>query len=59
VLRIQVQDSGAGFNYRAVNDDALTANKKLSGRGIALIRRFCRSVEYRDAGNKVHVELVC
>ena len=59
VIRIQVQDSGAGFNYRAMGDDGLTASKRLSGRGIALIRRFCRSVEYRDAGNKVYAELLC
>lgn len=58
VIRIQVQDSGAGFNYRALRDDALSANRKLSGRGIALIQRFCRSVEYRGAGNKVYAELL-
>lgn len=59
VIRIDVQDSGAGFNYQALGDDALAASKRLSGRGIALIRRFCRHVEYRGAGNKVYAELVC
>lgn len=59
VIRINVQDSGAGFNYQALGEDALAASKRLSGRGIALIRRFCRSVEYSGAGNKVHAELLC
>lgn len=59
VIRIDMQDSGAGFNYRALGDDALAPSKRLSGRGIALIRRFCRRVEYRGAGNKVYAELVC
>ena len=59
VIRIDMQDSGAGFNYRALSDDALAPSKRLSGRGIALIRRFCRHVEYRGAGNKVYAELVC
>jgi anti-sigma regulatory factor (Ser/Thr protein kinase) len=59
VIRIQVQDSGAGFNYRALGDDGLIASRRLSGRGIALLRRFCRSVEYHGAGNKVSAELVC
>jgi hypothetical protein len=54
-----VQDSGAGFNYRALGDDGLIASRRLSGRGIALLRRFCRSVEYHGAGNKVSAELVC
>jgi hypothetical protein len=42
-----------------MSDDNLAGNRRLSGRGISLIRRFCRHVEYRGAGNKVYVELVC
>ncbi len=62
LLRIEVCDSGEGFDFsRQLSDDAgqpqgnLGDGRALAGRGIALIRHFCESVQYLDNGNRVEV----
>ena len=62
LLRVEVQDSGNGFDYGKLQcDDAgkpmgnLGDGRALAGRGIALIRHFCESVRYLDNGNRVEV----
>jgi len=53
-LRIQVKDTGAGFDYGRVLE--LPAESTLPfGRGIPLVKRLCENVEYRGAGNEVEV----
>ncbi|WP_300424678.1 SpoIIE family protein phosphatase [uncultured Thalassolituus sp.] len=54
-LTITLKDSGPGFDYSELN--RMTADQsQLSGRGIPLLKRICRSLEYKGAGN--HVEAV-
>lgn len=54
-LRIQVKDSGAGFNYRGwlekVSARAQSAEPMFSGRGIVLISELCHALEYSDDGS--------
>ena len=53
-LRIQVKDTGAGFDYGRVLE--LPADASLPfGRGIPLVKRLCEKVEYHGAGNEVEV----
>jgi len=53
-LRIQVKDTGAGFDYRRVLE--LPADASLPfGRGIPLVKRLCEKLEYRGPGNEVEV----
>ena len=50
-LRIHVRDSGEGFDWRRQTQPSREA--ELHGRGLALVRRLCASVEFRDPGNEV------
>jgi len=50
-LTVRVCDSGDGFDPGAVGGDADNLNP--FGRGIALVRRLCASVDYRGRGNEV------
>ncbi len=53
-LKIQVKDTGAGFDYGRVLE--LPADSTVPfGRGIPLVKRLCEHVEYRGAGNEVEV----
>ncbi len=49
-LSIRLEDSGPGFDWQALRPAALDA---YSGRGIALLRRLCTSVEFAERGNVV------
>jgi len=51
-LIIKVNDSGPGFNHNAVFN-ILKSNQGYSGRGIALVKSLCKSVNYRSNGNQV------
>ncbi|GLS04926.1 fused response regulator/phosphatase [Chitiniphilus shinanonensis] len=53
-LRIIVKDSGDGFDWRHWLAQDLAYAGGLSGRGIALVRALCASLQYRGAGNEVH-----
>ena len=50
-LRIHVRDSGEGFDWR--RQGSSTEQTQLHGRGLALVRRLCASVDYCDPGNEV------
>jgi anti-sigma regulatory factor (Ser/Thr protein kinase) len=53
-LKIQVKDTGAGFDYGRVLE--LPADSTLPfGRGIPLVKRLCDKLEYRAGGNEVEV----
>jgi two-component system, HptB-dependent secretion and biofilm response regulator len=57
-LRIAVADSGAGFDYRALECNRASAGAgAYHGRGLALLRQLCRSVRYCGRGNEVEVLL--
>lgn len=53
-LVMLIRDTGPGFL-----DNAIARNESASvlphGRGIALLKKLCRSIEYRGAGNEVRV----
>lgn len=59
VIGIHIRDSGKGFPAELIDLAGLDDNKTPSGRGIALVKKFCRKVEYRGCGNEVYAELVC
>lgn len=48
-VRIEVSDSGDGFDWRAL---AANDENAAFGRGILLVRRLCSSLEYSDRGNQ-------
>jgi CheY-like chemotaxis protein len=53
-LTIRVVDSGKGF---ALTDSAPTPSAvAYSGRGLALLKKICKSVRYLGSGNEVEVE---
>ena len=54
-LLIEVQDSGAGFDVGKVLAQPET-ERRLSGRGLNLIRRLSRSAEWADDGRLARVE---
>ncbi len=51
-LRIRVQDSGPGFDYRNIIAKYEASDKQFSGRGILLVKQLCLSLEYTDKGNE-------
>jgi hypothetical protein len=55
LLRIQVIDSGDGFDYERVSKD-VAANTSLHGRGVVLLYHVCRSVQFFNGGSEVVVE---
>jgi serine phosphatase RsbU (regulator of sigma subunit)/anti-sigma regulatory factor (Ser/Thr protein kinase) len=55
LLDIVVADSGTGFNPALLAKDAIAMTASAHGRGIALLRALCVSVEYRGRGNEVSV----
>jgi two-component system, HptB-dependent secretion and biofilm response regulator len=59
VVSIHIHDSGKGFAAPPNDATDLSNNNTPSGRGIALVRQFCRTLEYRGCGNEVYAELVC
>ncbi len=53
-LKMKIKDSGNGFDIHE-DTQGLEKNKKLSGRGINLVRELCFHVEYKGSGNEVEV----
>jgi serine phosphatase RsbU (regulator of sigma subunit) len=51
-LVVRVEDSGPGFDYHKTMPE-LFDNPALGGRGIKLVRSFCKDVVYEGKGNKV------
>ncbi len=59
IVRVYLRDTGPGFDTRRLPGYSLADTRALAGRGIALVREFCRKFEYNRAGNAVYAELVC
>ena len=54
MIRVTIEDEGAGFNPEEVPDPTDFANlDKPSGRGIVLMRAFMDEVLYNDRGNRL------
>jgi len=54
MIRVTIEDEGAGFNPEEVPDPTDFANlDKPSGRGIVLMRAFMDEVLYNDRGNQL------
>lgn len=56
-LTLRVEDSGAGFDYAALQGKALSMTG-YSGRGIGIVEKLCKTVRYYGSGNKVEVVFV-
>lgn len=54
-LRVIVEDSGEGFDYKKFIAEAKSDQSSYSGRGIMLLRSICDSVVYSGKGNHVEV----
>lgn len=52
-LIVDVIDSGTGFDFRQKREN--TGEPALHGRGLALVRSICESVDFLDRGNHVRV----
>lgn len=50
-LRIEIEDSGAGFDHGR-EGPSMEQNSGLCGRGIPLLRRLCRELEFLGKGNR-------
>lgn len=59
VVSVHIRDSGKGFVAQQSDADSLSSNQSPAGRGIALVKTFCRTLEYRGCGNEVYAELLC
>ena len=53
-LTLRVEDSGAGFDYSALQGKAISTSG-YSGRGIGIVEKLCKTVRYYGSGNKVEV----
>ncbi len=53
-LTLRVEDSGAGFDYSALQGKPLSTIG-YSGRGIGIVEKLCKTVRYYGSGNKVEV----
>lgn len=56
-LTLRVEDSGAGFDYTALQGKAISTSG-YSGRGIGIVEKLCQTVRYYGSGNKVEVVFV-
>ncbi|MFT4711904.1 MAG: CheY-like chemotaxis protein/anti-sigma regulatory factor (Ser/Thr protein kinase) [Candidatus Azotimanducaceae bacterium] len=52
-LRLQVADSGAGFEYNNEAAETMSSDDEYHGRGIPLISSLCSDVQYLGCGNEV------
>jgi hypothetical protein len=52
-LRLQVADSGAGFEYNNEVDETKVSGDGYHGRGIPLISSLCSDLQYLGCGNEV------
>jgi signal transduction histidine kinase len=54
ILRIKMSDSGNGFDTTKVKK---STNEDSFGRGVGLMYRVCKRVEYSDSGSTIEVDL--
>jgi CheY-like chemotaxis protein len=57
-VEVEVEDSGAGFDWRAVLERDLD-HRLPSGRGITLLQALARDVSFNDAGNLLRFRMAC
>jgi anti-sigma regulatory factor (Ser/Thr protein kinase) len=57
LMTIRLRDSGKGFEFATQQVVELEQNSARSGRGIALVRKLCRRLEYIGNGNEVYAEI--
>jgi anti-sigma regulatory factor (Ser/Thr protein kinase) len=50
VIRVTVEDSGAGFDVAALDGES---DGELHGRGLSMVRELCESLRYSERGNRV------
>jgi len=50
-MSIIVEDSGSGFDISTLK----TADNNYSGRGLALMKSLCESIEHNDDGRSIKV----
>jgi serine/threonine-protein kinase RsbW len=56
IFDISIEDEGSGFRPAAVPDPRCGENLyKATGRGVLLMKAYMDSVEYNQAGNRVHM----
>jgi anti-sigma regulatory factor (Ser/Thr protein kinase) len=53
LLRMNVEDSGAGFEYSNESHESELKEENFHGRGIPLIKSLCRDFRYKGSGNEV------
>jgi len=53
ILQIRMKDSGKGFDYKGID---LSKNDDSFGRGVSLIHKVCKRVEYSEGGTMVEVD---
>jgi len=54
LLKVEVEDKGAGFDYKRVPDPTINENlTKGSGRGVYIIHHLMDEVVYSNSGNKI------
>ncbi len=58
-IKMRVVDSGNGFDYSALNDDALLRPQGQYGRGLALVRSMADRLEFSGKGNDVAAYYIC
>lgn len=52
-LRLQIRDSGPGFDHAALLRQHEASSAQLSGRGIRLVKQLCLSLDYSEGGKAV------
>lgn len=56
-LLVHMIDSGAGFDYRAIQQGDAALNVSKSGRGIALLASMCSDLRYVGEGSEVYASI--
>ena len=59
LIHVEVQDSGAGFDWQAWLDGQVGGGRIASGRGLLLVRAMAQGLTFNPAGNQVSFSLAC
>jgi anti-sigma regulatory factor (Ser/Thr protein kinase) len=58
-LRVEVEDSGEGFDWRAWEQAQAVDESRASGRGLLIIRSLTRDMSFNERGNCLRFTLPC
>jgi len=58
-IRVEVEDSGGGFDWRAWEQAQAVADSRVSGRGLLIIRSLTRDMSFNESGNCLRFTLPC